>query len=114
MKITPITVTLKGHKYCPDKQCVVSAMVPHDYLMVMESSGGCPPLYVSTKHNSQCGYTTAIEPGGNCVGSRSHFKSAQEVAEYVAANYDEYLTRCKQVALPISQSYIDQFGTGME
>ena len=107
MNITPITITRKGHKYCPEKQVVVSAMVPHHFLKVGE-------LYVSTKHNSMCGYTTAIAPWGNSVGSGIVFDSAQEVAEDVAANYEDYFRRCKRVAAPIPQSYLDRYGTGME
>ena len=90
MEITPITVEGKH------------------YLRVGE-------LYVSTERKSW-GYATSLGTCGNGVGSIAKYKSAQEVAEYVAcpSNYKPMLAACKRIAAPIPQWYIDRHGTGME
>ena len=99
MKITPITVERQALVSSP-KGAVMGTVEDH-YLQVGE-------LYVSTERKSW-GYATALGACGNGVGSQSKYKSAQEVAEYVAcpSNYEPMLARCKQLAAPISQSYLD-------
>lgn len=77
-------------------------IVEDQYLVVGE-------LYISTERKAW-GYMTSLGACGNGVDSLPKYNSAQEVAEYVAcpSNYEPMLTRCKQLAAPIPQSYLDR------
>ena len=68
-------------------------------------------LYISMekKHNA---YSVSVEPFGNsCLVSADTPRGA---ACQVALDYEDFLSRCERVALPISQSYLDRFGTAAE
>ena len=68
-------------------------------------------LYISMekKHDA---YSVSVKPFGNsCLVSADTPRGA---ACQVALDYEDFLSRCERVALPISQSYLDRFGTAME
>jgi len=69
-------------------------------------------LFVSLDDHPHYGYSVSVEPFGNACTLRAD--SPKAAAQQVALDYDDYLVRCKRTAAPISQSYIDRFGTGME
>ena len=68
-------------------------------------------LYVSMekKHNA---FSVSVEPFGNsCLVSADTPRGA---ACQVALDYEDFLSRCERVALPIPQSYLDRWGTAAE
>ena len=68
-------------------------------------------LYISMekKHNA---FGVGTEPFGNSVLVSTD--TPRGAAQRVALDYDNYLERCKRNALPISQGYLDRFGTAAE
>ena len=100
--ITETTVDHKGLVSSPKGAVIGITQVP--FLKVGK-------LYVSMakKHNA---YSVSVEPFGNsCLVSSDTPRGA---ACQVALDYEDFLSRCERVALPISQSYLDRFGTAME
>tara|TARA_R110000803_G_scaffold99757_1_gene167909 strand:+ start:3133 stop:3471 length:339 start_codon:yes stop_codon:yes gene_type:complete len=108
--ITQITVDRKGlvRKTLADGSwTLVSGYTPIPFLKVGE-------LYIETTPSGYGGnnYGVSSEPFGNCTNYPA--TSPYVVAERVIADYDAVLANAIKLALPISQSYIDRFGTGME
>jgi len=100
-----ITTTIVDRKaLVSSPKGTVMGIIQDTYLVVDE-------LYISTVRKSW-GYNISL---GTCGNSMTYkLDTPQEVAEVVAANYDDYIGNCKQLAIPMSQSYIDRWGTGME
>ena len=104
--ITEITVDRKGlvRKTVGDSWSLVVGYTPHQFLKVGE-------LFVSTRE-IRGAYGVSDEPFGNCRNIRAN--TPMQAAEKVQADYEDLLVNARKLSLPISQSYIDRWGTGME
>tara|TARA_R110002074_G_scaffold247782_1_gene419758 strand:+ start:429 stop:869 length:441 start_codon:yes stop_codon:yes gene_type:complete len=104
--ITEITVDRKGlvRKTVGDSWSLVVGYTPHIFLKVGE-------LYVETRQIMGA-YGVSTEPFGNCRNIPAN--TPMQAAEKVQADYDALLANGKKLSLPIPQSYIDRWGTGME
>ena len=100
--ITEITVDRKGLVSSP--KGAVLGTTPHQFFKVGE-------LYVSTRQ-IRGAYGVSTEPFGNARNIVAN--TPRQAAEKVQADYDDLLANGKKLSLPIPQSYIDRFGTGME
>jgi len=100
--ITEITVDRKGLVRSP--KGAVMGTTPHQFFKVGE-------LYVSTQKTS-FGFGVSTEPFGNARNIVAN--TPRQAAEKVQADYDDLLANGKKLSLPIPQSYIDRWGTGME
>ena len=107
--ITQITVNRKGlvrETLADGTWTLVSGYTPHSFLKVGE-------LYIATTSSGYGQeYAVSSKPFGNCTNFRG--SSPEVVALQVIHDYDAVLANAIKLALPISQSYIDAFGTGME
>ena len=103
-EITTTIVDREGLIVSPDTGRLVMGFTPHQFFKVGE-------LYVSTKKTSY-GFSVTTEPFGNARNIVAD--TAWEAAEKVADDYENLLDNGKRLNLPIPQSYIDRFGTGME
>ena len=76
-------------------------------LLVSKKGRECPH-----DHRSEFVYAVSQKPKGNCVLVNGN--SPQEVAQIVLEEYEEYESRLSRLNIPISKSYLERWGTGME
>jgi len=106
MKKTITQITVERRALVSSPKGAVMGTIPHNFLKVGE-------LYIDTTPSGYGqSYGVSSEPFGNCTNYPA--SSPEAVAEQVIANYDYVLANARKLALPIPQSYIDRFGTGME